>query len=203
VLVGELAERAARAAAPTAWRWAIGAGVGDAVPRTTFGARVTSQVVAALRHSADRAALVEGALATSVERLRRRAGPDPSGWAWGTVRPLQLRHALGAQRPLDRVFDLGPMSVGGDTNTAAQAGVSPLDPFANPAAIPNQRTVVDLGDPDRSRYVLAGGQSGNPLSRHYADLLALWLRGEGVPIAWSPDAVAAAVVDRLRLEPAR
>jgi penicillin G amidase len=201
-LVAELAERLARESAPTAWRWVLGAGVGDAIPRTTFAARYTSRVVAALRDRVDRAALVEGALAASVQRVRRRAGPDVARWGWGVLRPLRLRHALGAQRPLDRVFDLGPIPLGGDTNTVAQAGVSPLDPFANPAAIPNQRTVVDLGDPDRSRYVLAGGQSGNPLSPHYADLLALWRRGAGVPIAWSSDAVAAAVVDRLGLDPA-
>jgi penicillin G amidase len=174
----------------------------EAIPRTTFAARNTSRVVAALGGRVDRAALVEGALAASVQRVRRRAGPDLARWGWGRLRPLRLRHALGAQRPLDRVLDLGPIPLGGDTNTVAQAGVSPLDPFANPAAIPNQRTVVDLNDPDRSRYVLAGGQSGNPLSAHYADLLRLWRRGAGVPIAWSASAVEAAVVDRLRLEPA-
>jgi len=62
--------------------------------------------------------------------------------------------------------------------------------------------VVDLSDPDASRYVLAGGQSGNPLSPHYADLFETWQRGEGVPIAWSPDAVTEATIDRLVLEPA-
>jgi penicillin amidase len=54
---------------------------------------------------------------------------------------------------------------------------------------------------EQSRFVLAGGQSGNPLSPHYRDLLQLWLRGEGVPIAWSADAVTEAAVDRLVLHP--
>jgi penicillin amidase len=83
----------------------------------------------------------------------------------------------------------------------SQAAVRPLDPFGDPGAIPNHRTVIDLGDLDASRYVLAGGQSGNPLSPHYADLFELWQRGEGVPIAWSPGAVAAAAVDVLELRP--
>ena len=61
--------------------------------------------------------------------------------------------------------------------------------------------MVDLADPDRSRYVLAGGQSGNPLSRHYGDLLELWARGDGVPIAWSREAVESATVERLELNP--
>ena len=57
---------------------------------------------------------------------------------------------------------------------------------------------------DASRFALPGGQSGNPCSPHYADQLPLWLRwqdGEGVPIAWSPPAVAAAARETLRLEP--
>jgi penicillin amidase len=99
------------------------------------------------------------------------------------------------------VFNLGPARIGGDTNTVAQAGVRALDPLGPHGAIANHRTVVDLADPDRSRYVVAGGQSGNPLSPHYGDLFALWVRGEGVPIPWSPDAVEAAVVDVLTLTP--
>jgi penicillin amidase len=99
------------------------------------------------------------------------------------------------------MLNIGPVPLGGDTNTVAQAGVRPLDPTANPAAIANHRMVIDLGDLEASRFVVAGGQSGNPLSPHYGDLLALWLRGEGVPIAWSDVAVDAAVIHPLTLVP--
>ena len=34
-------------------------------------------------------------------------------------------------------------------------------------------------------FSLPGGQSGNPLSPHYADLLPFWLEGRGVPIPWT------------------
>jgi penicillin G amidase len=47
--------------------------------------------------------------------------------------------------------------------------------------------------------VLPGGQSGNPLSQHYDDQFPLWQRGEGVPIAWTPEAVRAAAVVTLTL----
>jgi penicillin amidase len=85
----------------------------------------------------------------------------------------------------------------------SQAGVQPLSVLANPAVIANHRTVIDLGDVERSRFVLAGGQSGNPLSPHYGDLFDRWQRGEGVPIPWSSDAVAVTAVARLRLHPRR
>jgi penicillin amidase len=47
--------------------------------------------------------------------------------------------------------------------------------------------------------VLAGGQSGNPLSPHYRDLFALWQRGDGVTIAWSENAVDSVTVQTLTL----
>jgi len=201
VLMGELAEAFAREGAPTTWRWAIGAGIGEAIPRTLFGATTASRVSGWLRSSPDARERIAAALDAAGRRLRERAGADPAGWAWGALRPLRLLHPLGVRRPLDGMLNLGPVPLGGDTNTVAQAGVPPLAPFENPAAIANHRTVIDLGDPERSRYVLAGGQSGNPLSPHYADLFELWQRGEGVPIPWSHDAVVAATVDRLLLRP--
>jgi penicillin amidase len=197
----ELAEAVVREAAPVGWAWALGRGFGMAVPRTSFGARIVSQLVAALRDRSDAASLVDAALAAAVSRLEAQVGPEPERWAWGSVRPLRLLHTFGAQRTLAPLFNVGPVAVGGDTNTVPQAGVLPLEPFANPAAIATHRTVVDLADPERSRYVIAGGQSGNPLSRHYDDLFELWQRGEGVPIAWSRDAVDAAVRQRLLLVP--
>ena len=51
------------------------------------------------------------------------------------------------------------------------------------------------------RYVLPGGQSGDPSSPHYDDMLPLWSRGEGVAIAWSPEAVERATLSELSLLP--
>ena len=201
LFVAELAVAITRESAPRAWPWAMGAGFGDAIAGTVFGARTVSRLVAALQADPDRASEIRSALRGAVARLVSERGAEPTAWAWGDLRPLRLRHPLGAARTLGRLFNLGPVPLGGDTNTVAQAGVRPLRPTANPAAIANHRMVVDLGAPAESRYVLAGGQSGNPLSPHYGDLLGLWQRGEGVPIAWSREAVAAATVDRLLLRP--
>ncbi len=198
LLVAELACAMAREDAPNGWRWAVGGGFGRSVPRTSFGARTLSHVVGRLR-SGRGVELIQPALVRAGEILRDRHGTDPAGWAWGKVRPLRLHHPLGVRRPLDGIFNVGPVPLGGDANTPAQAGVHPLRPLANPGAIANHRSVIDLGDPEHSRFVLAGGQSGNPLSPHYADLFDLWRRGEGVPIAWSREAVDASTVDRLVL----
>jgi penicillin amidase len=118
------------------------------------------------------------------------------------VRPLTLRHPLATQRLLRPIFNIGPIPCGGDANTISQAGVDPLDPLSNPGAMAGLRLVIDVGDWDASRFVLVSGQSGNPLSPHYADQHPLWRRGEGVPIAWSEPARRAAVQRTLTLLPA-
>lgn len=200
LFVAELAASTAREAAPKGWRWALGAGVGPAIPRTAFGARIISHLVQNLS-AGDHESAIETALASAVTTLTHLFGPQPSAWAWGNVRPLRLLHPLGVRRLLDGAFNLGPVLIGGDSNTVAQAGIQPLHPLGNPAAIANHRTIIDLADVERSRYVIAGGQSGNPLSSHYGDLFELWQRGEGVPIAWSVEAVQCATVDRLLLRP--
>ncbi|MFO0926780.1 MAG: penicillin acylase family protein [Gemmataceae bacterium] len=82
-----------------------------------------------------------------------------------------------------------------------QAAVLPLDPLAPSENIASLRIVVDVGAWHNSRFVIPGGQSGNPLSPHYDDLLALWQRGEAVPIAFTAAEMRAAATRTLELRP--
>ena len=135
-------------------------------------------------------------------RLRLLHGDDPRAWTWGAVRPLTLRHALGSRKPFDRVFNRGPMPIGGDGDTIAQASPDPADPTSGATvAIASMRMVVDVGSWERCRWVLPGGQSGNPFSPYYDDQLVLWLRGEALPIHWSEQAIVGATHHTLRLAP--
>jgi penicillin amidase len=67
--------------------------------------------------------------------------------------------------------------------------------------IASMRVVIPVGDWEAARFVLPGGQSGNPFSPHYDDQLPLWRRGEGIAIAWSEGAIARATLSTLRLDP--
>jgi len=203
-----LTRRIAQAKAPAAWPWAIGQGFGQIVPRTLFSTRAMGRLVRLLREQrpgwfgdSSWKAEVAASLGEATRVLEERFGAHPGGWRWGWLRPLTLEHPLGTRRPLDRIFNLGPIPMGGDSNTPMQASSGPMQPFGNPGFLANTRCVMDLGNPAASRFSLAGGQSGNPLSRHYGDLFELWQRGEGVPIAWAESEVAAATVATLRLEP--
>src|SRR5205085_12438106 len=108
---------------------------------------------------------------------------------------------LGPKRLLAAIFNRGPVPCGGDTDTINQASVLPLAPTEPCNNIASLRVVIDVGAWGTSRFVLPGGQSGNPLSPHYDDLFPLWQRGEGVPIAWAPEEVEKAAVATLELLP--
>ncbi len=141
------------------------------------------------------------ALAAAVAALRARHGADPAGWAWGRVRPLTLRHPAGERAPLGRIFNRGPFPWGGDAHTVSQASVDPSDPTGDPVYIATLRMAVDLAQPHEARFVLPGGQSGNPCSRHYDDQLPLWRAGQGVAIPWTPEQIARSAVQNLLLSP--
>ena len=65
----------------------------------------------------------------------------------------------------------------------------------------NYREILNTADWDRSVAVNTPGQSGQPGSRHYADLVPLWDSGEYFPLAYSREAVESVTVDRLLLRP--
>jgi penicillin amidase len=144
---------------------------------------------------------IADALSAAVRELQARFGPSPDGWAWGHSGPLILAHPFASRPPLNRVYNLGPFPYGGDDHTIAAAFRSPRDPSNSPRALPNLRVVLDVGNWEENRFVLAGGESGNPLSPHYDDLLALWQRGEGITMPWARESVAQAAQSTLSLEP--
>jgi penicillin amidase len=199
--------RMAEARVPNSVSWALGQGFHPVLLRSHFGNYSLSHLVRLLREEPDGwfqgswPEQVAGALAEAVRQLKRECGPSPAAWAWGRVRPLTLSHPLGSRPLLDQVFNRGPFPQGGDSQTLAQTGRLFRDLKANPPTMANLRMVLDVGNWDENLFVLAGGQSGNPLSPHYDDQLALWKRGEGLIIAWSEEAVQRIRHHTLRLSP--
>ncbi|GBD13773.1 Penicillin acylase 2 [bacterium HR24] len=145
--------------------------------------------------------VAEQALVEAVRDLRRRLGDDMTRWQWGRLHRLVLRHPLGQVRALAPIFNRGPYPVGGDANTVAQAAFLPYDGYEVVSFAASWRMIVDLADFNRSLGVLPGGQSGNPASRHYADQLQLWLRGEYHPMPWDRPQVEKHLESHLTLAP--
>lgn len=205
LFIAEMMWRSAAAKAPRKWRVALGEGTNAILPHGMMGLRRVTHLVKNLLEQPPGwfahgwSVEMQRALASSLERLRGVAGDDVDRWAWGRVRPLVLLHPVGSKAPMNRIFNIGPLPCGGDATTIPQASVPFTDPLGNPIGIANLRMVIDVGNWEASRYVLAGGQSGNPLSPHYSDQIERWQRGDGVSIAWTAQSVRAAARKTLRL----
>ena len=123
------------------------------------------------------------ALDDAFAELRDRLGPDATKWRWGTLHTVTFTHPLspGLPAPLRALFDIGPYERAGDGYSVNNGAYSLATPYALRSHA-SERMLVDLGDLDNSRSVLPTGQSGQPLSRHWGDQTALWLRGELHPM---------------------
>jgi penicillin amidase len=93
------------------------------------------------------------------------------------------------------------MAVGGDGDTVAQAGIDPWAPYRVGGYAVAYRQLIEVGNWDRCRFTLSGGQSGHPGSRHYVDLLNGWRRGDYAPLLFTEPAIAAATEGRIQLTP--
>jgi penicillin amidase len=207
LFLGELCQRVCRVKAPNSWRVAAGAGVTPLIPGTCWNARrasflarlIVEQPAGYFASWPDELGLV---LSQVVRELARDFGSDERGWAWGKLRPLPLTHRLGQKPLLAPIFNRGPLPGYGDGTTVNQAGFEFWQPLRHSTVSAHVRSLIDVGNWSASRFVLLGGQSGNPLSPHYDDLVPLWQRGEGVPIHWEDAALAQHTVYTLRLVPA-
>ena len=152
---------------------------------------------------AARAQLMRDALQRAYIRLGQMEGPDPSKWAWGRIHPVVFHHSLESIPELKSLVDLGPLPRPGDGSTVNAASYRRGDSNFYQTGGPTWRQVLDVGAWDNSVMVNAPGESGEPGSPHYSDLLPLWDQGQYIPMLYSPEVVEAHAAQRTLLEPAK
>lgn len=144
----------------------------------------------------DRRLLAEGLDSTvraAVAEIGTWLGADAEGWTWGALHRTELRHAV-----LGPEGSLPPQPRPGSGDTVGLAG---HDATINAVMGSSFRMAIDVGAWDGSRAITTPGQSGDPRSEHYADLLGLWAEGGSFPLLFSRDAVEQAATSRLVLRP--
>jgi penicillin amidase len=133
------------------------------------------------------------ALEDAVAELEKIAGPAPARWTWGNQHQAKFRH------PLAAAFDLDSVPRGGDGNTVnATGGAGYLQTHGA-----SYRIVVDFADFDNSTATSVPGQSGQPGSEYYGNLLPLWGQARYFPLVYSRAAVERETAHILWLKPAR
>jgi penicillin G amidase len=148
-------------------------------------------------------ATLGNALDDGLALLAERDGADMSHWRWGAEHKAVLQHQVYSHIPLfDRLSDLSVSSSGGFYTLDRGGGsglVSDL-PFARTQG-GGFRGLYDLASPDRSRFMIATGESGHIFSRHYGDLTPLWNDVKSITLAGSEDELRKAGAQELTLEP--
>lgn len=152
--------------------------------------------------AAARDAMLRETLAAAWADCVARMGPDAATWGWGRLHHAFFEHALSFRGETMARFspDVGPFPHGGSASTPMHTGYRPGD-FRTVLGA-SVRMVMDVGNWDASTCINAPGQSGDPRSPHYRDLAPIWARGEYVPMLYSQEAVAAATVQHIVLQPA-
>ena len=119
-----------------------------------------------------------------------RALPRQDMWNWSAAHTLQFRHPLNT-----KTLNLPSVARPGDSNTVHASGGT------SGASGASYREILDVADWDRSMMTNTPGESGDPGSKHYRDLLDDWAAGRYHPMPFSRKAVEAALDEKIVLEP--
>lgn len=152
---------------------------------------------------ADCSALLRRTLGEALDALAQRHGADMAAWRWGSehIAPLEAQvlsrvPVVGGLISLATPTDGGPYTL----NRGATTIIDPDAPFAHTHGA-GYRAVYDLADRTRSRFMIATGQSGNPLSPHWGDLVADWRDGRYLTLHGGEADLAAAGESLTTLQP--
>lgn len=113
---------------------------------------------------------VEAQLRAALSTLDRALGPDDSQWRWGRMHTRAFPH------PFVPAFNLPTVERSGGAGTVAADGAT-------------YREIMDVSDWDRSLTINTPGQSAQPGSPFYSNLLDEWAENRYFPMVYSLKAV--------------
>jgi len=147
------------------------------LPMALFGPKLGARVNLETTLQTIEAGGKEKAIVESLEAaLTEMDKLPPAEQRWGRLHQIVFRHPLGKPEwmrgPLARPGDAHTVNATSGTNFRQNSGAS-------------YRQIIDVGDWDRSVMTNAPGESGDPLSKHYSDLMSDWTAGIYHPMAYS------------------
>ncbi|MFQ6000591.1 MAG: penicillin acylase family protein [Anaerolineae bacterium] len=156
--------------------------------------------------------IVRRSFAEACDLLGKRFGDVPHEWTWGRLHTVTFDHPLGAVKPLNLIFNRGPIPARGSGFTVNAAsfdysafaeGLKPMEigeVFAVQSGV-SQRLIVDLSDFSNSLSIHTTGQVGIPFHKHYGDMISSWQGVKYHPLLWEKDEIERNKEGLLILEP--
>jgi penicillin G amidase len=141
--------------------------------------------------------LLGDALDTALAELSRAYGTEIAGWSWGRAHIAKFENPVFSRLPVLRgLVGIRTTTSGGfDTvNRGATTIRDDAHPYERRFGA-GMRIITDLAAPDEALMIAVPGQSGNPLSSHFSDLMQRWQRFDWLVPGRAP------AVAKLILEP--
>src|SRR5579872_931573 len=166
------------------------------LPRAVFGAelgaRVSLQRTLSELEEHPNPKAIEDALAAAKAEIAAPIANQPPLQTWGDLHKVFFHHPLNRKelnrRPFARPGDAFTVNATSGPNFRQTAGAS-------------YREIIDVSNWDASVMTNVPGESGDPASKHYDDLIQDWLYGQYHALPYSRKAVEAATQDRMMLLP--
>lgn len=139
---------------------------------------------------------IAASLNRALSRLSAALGDDMTQWKWGDMHKARFHNSILGTVPVVQLFADPEIPTPGDDTTinrGTYAGAGLENPFIHRHG-PVLRAVYDLADLDSALFMIAPGQSGNPLSPQYHEFTEPWRDGQYLllPAAHNPGDAGAA-----------
>jgi penicillin G amidase len=144
------------------------------------------------------------ALKNAQADLTRRYGNDRQEWRWDKAHIIVHEHKPFSNLPLlGKLFEQRtPFTGGADSLRSGHPEYGRANPFEATLS-QSYRGIFDLSDLDNSRYMIATGQSGNIVSKHFRDMEPLWRDMKYITISTDRDVIAKSSDEHLILQPSK
>jgi penicillin amidase len=162
---------------------------------------IDTQTALKLLETAQGKNIASSTLAAAWDESTVLLGNEPSQWQWGDLHKIKFSHPLLAMASgeLQAQMTIPEYPRGGSENTTNNTGYNPANFLVRSGA--SFRMVVDVGNWDEAKMTNAPGQSGNPSSPYYANLLKNWATDSHLPMVYSRARVEAHKAFTITLEP--
>jgi penicillin amidase len=126
----------------------------------------------------NKAYILEQSFDSTITELIHQFGPDPDAWLWSKVHKLEIEHVLGKQKPLNRIFNIGPFpSPGGIETVNNQSFEMNSKGEYRINLAPAVRRTLDFSRPETGYSIMPSGQSGTFMSRNYDNQTKWYING--------------------------
>ena len=146
--------------------------------------------------------LAEKSLEETLLALKENYGPDLSSWRWGEANRIRHPSFSTQQIFIPKFLREITHEMQGGTYTLNSSSSLKSERLNQIKKASGFRMIIDFSQPDKSMFIIATGQSGHFLSKHYDDLTNLWKQGEYITLSTEPSIILGGSKGKIIISPA-